>query len=109
MAEWRLSRPAGRPAPGAGGRGGRGRAGDVRAGRRSRRRRRQREDAESRHRGAGHRRGAAAVAAHEVVAIAALLAALAGAVLITLANRETAMPGVEGSAAGTPHADPSPA
>ena len=42
-------------------------------------------------------------------AMAALLAALAGAVLITLANRETAMPGVERSAAGTPHADPSPA
>jgi hypothetical protein len=48
-------------------------------------------------------------ARHVVVAIAALLAALAGAVLITLANRETAMPGVEGSAAGTPHADPPPA
>jgi drug/metabolite transporter (DMT)-like permease len=46
---------------------------------------------------------------HVVVAVAALLAALAGAVLITLANRETAMPGVEGSAVGTPHADPSPA
>lgn len=46
---------------------------------------------------------------HVVVAIAALLAALGGAVLITLANRETAMPGVEGSAAGTPHADPAPA
>jgi drug/metabolite transporter (DMT)-like permease len=46
---------------------------------------------------------------HVVVAIAALLAALAGAVLITLANRETGMPGVEASAAETPHADPSPA
>jgi hypothetical protein len=46
---------------------------------------------------------------HVAVAFAALLAALAGAVLITLANRETAMPGAEGSAAETPHADPSPA
>ena len=46
---------------------------------------------------------------HVLVAVAALLAALAGAVLITLANRETAMPGGEPAAADAPPADPAPA
>jgi drug/metabolite transporter (DMT)-like permease len=43
---------------------------------------------------------------HVVVAIAALLAALGGAVLITLANRETPMMGGERAAAEMPRADP---
>jgi drug/metabolite transporter (DMT)-like permease len=45
---------------------------------------------------------------HVLVAFAALLAALAGAVLITLANRETAMPSTDEVSAATP-ADPAPA
>jgi len=44
-----------------------------------------------------------------VVAVAALVAALAGAVLITLANRETPMPGVDTKAPEAPRADPAPA
>jgi drug/metabolite transporter (DMT)-like permease len=43
---------------------------------------------------------------HVVVAVAALLAALAGAVLITLANRETPMPDAEATSSGAPRADP---
>jgi drug/metabolite transporter (DMT)-like permease len=43
---------------------------------------------------------------HVLVAVAALLAALAGAVLITLANRETPMPGVETTPAEASRADP---
>jgi hypothetical protein len=43
---------------------------------------------------------------HVVVAIAALLAALGGAVLITLANRETPMMGGERAVAEMPRADP---
>ena len=46
---------------------------------------------------------------HVLVAVAALLAALAGAVLITLANRETAMPGSETVHADVPPTDPAPA
>ena len=45
---------------------------------------------------------------HVVVAFAALLAALAGAVLITLANRETPMPGGEAAATEQSRADPAP-
>jgi drug/metabolite transporter (DMT)-like permease len=43
---------------------------------------------------------------HVIVAIAALIAALGGAVLITLANRETPMPGAEDEPASPPRADP---
>ena len=46
---------------------------------------------------------------HVVVAVAALVAALAGAVLITLANRETPMPGVDTKPPEAPRADPAPA
>jgi drug/metabolite transporter (DMT)-like permease len=42
---------------------------------------------------------------HVLVAVAALLAALAGAVLITLANRETPMPGVETTSSEASRAD----
>jgi len=45
---------------------------------------------------------------HVVVAFAALLAALAGAVLITLANRETPMPGVEAAPPDPSRTDPTP-
>ena len=45
---------------------------------------------------------------HVVVAFAALLAALGGAVLITLANRETPMPGVDAAATEPSRADPAP-
>jgi drug/metabolite transporter (DMT)-like permease len=43
---------------------------------------------------------------HVLVAVVALLAALAGAVLITLANRETPMPGVQTASADASRADP---
>jgi len=43
---------------------------------------------------------------HVLVAVAALLAALAGAVLITLANRETPMPGVQTASTEASRADP---
>jgi drug/metabolite transporter (DMT)-like permease len=43
---------------------------------------------------------------HVLVALVALLAALAGAVLITLANRETPMPGVEATSADASRGDP---
>jgi hypothetical protein len=43
---------------------------------------------------------------HVLVAVAALLAALGGAVLITLANRETPMPGGDEGPASSPRADP---
>jgi drug/metabolite transporter (DMT)-like permease len=46
---------------------------------------------------------------HVLVALAALLAALGGAVLITLANRETAMPGAEPAPIEPARADPTPA
>ena len=46
---------------------------------------------------------------HVVVAVAALVAALAGAVLITLANRETPIPGVDTKPPEAPRADPAPA
>jgi drug/metabolite transporter (DMT)-like permease len=46
---------------------------------------------------------------HVVVAGVALLAALAGAILITLANRETPMPGVETAPDETARAQPTPA
>ena len=46
---------------------------------------------------------------HVVVAFAALVAALAGAVLITLANRETPMPGVDAPPPEATRADPAPA
>jgi hypothetical protein len=39
---------------------------------------------------------------------AALMASLGGAVLITLADRETPMPTGETAAAGTPRAEPAP-
>ena len=45
---------------------------------------------------------------HVAVAFAALLAALAGAVLITLANRETPMPGVEAAPPDPSRTDPTP-
>ena len=45
---------------------------------------------------------------HILVALAALLASLGGAVLITLADRETPMPGGEPAATDTPRADPAP-
>lgn len=46
---------------------------------------------------------------HVVVAVAALVAALAGAVLITLANRETPIPGVDTKPPEARRADPAPA
>jgi len=46
---------------------------------------------------------------HILVALAALLASLGGAVLITLADRETPMPSGEPAAADTPRADPASA
>ena len=46
---------------------------------------------------------------HVVVAVAALVAALAGAVLITLANRETPIPGVDTKPPEAPRAHPAPA
>jgi drug/metabolite transporter (DMT)-like permease len=46
---------------------------------------------------------------HVLVAVAALFAALAGAVLITLANRETAMPGAAPAQTEPAQADPAPA
>jgi hypothetical protein len=45
---------------------------------------------------------------HVLVAVVALLAALAGAVLITLANRETPMPEVERASAAASRTDPAP-
>ena len=46
---------------------------------------------------------------HVVVAVAALVAALAGAVLTTLAHRETPIPGVDTKSPEAPRADPAPA
>ena len=46
---------------------------------------------------------------HVLVAVAALVAALAGAVLITLANRETPIPGEDTQPPEAPRAEPAPA